>query len=1803
MISAGGRDAIKGLGLGLGLGLGAGTREMVESELEEGEACLFQNHEDYDATVDPDVDLSYIKDFEGGVSAENLGAKYGGYGSFLPTHQRSPVWCHARTPQKNTPRSPNNLQLEGGQGDAVQCPTGTQSLRPVPGSANSLRMAANRGHSSDDGINQEKYTTTTNANTDACISKHESLNKKVTSISDQKTLKFRIKMGPDNLSARKNAAIYSEIGLDVSPSSSLDDSPSESEGISRGPQVSPFESPTIILQIMTNIPLLLSPLPDDILELTLKETRARDSIPGLVHMDDSESLDMPLIECNNNVKGDRKSIGGRKMKSLENCESLMEAKGCTKRNNQSDVGVLSRKEQCTDALTMEELVLKTMKLPLLSSSYSVSDDSVKAMGGPCDSLKEANKVMVREKTFSDQGQKDWVETTSTEVNGFAEKAKGSSGRKVVGDKVSLDEYTLKDNPHGDKNCHSMLVESNVSKVRTASNTEEPPKKAGQRGSLCEQDSMTLPVVTEHQFPGGKKRPKGSNGLKTKKSSDDSSASKNETEDVRVQKYLGKTRETYKDFFGELEDEDRMDSLETPREEKLKESEVAERSAPTTNCGAKERYSGKKVDKPSTAEIYPKTASNVWSTGNENGANVENGNGVPAIIPPVVIEDNWVQCDKCHKWRLLPVGTNPDNLPDNWLCSMLNWLPDMNRCSFSEDETTKALVALYQGPPLDGQSNLQNVPGSVMVGGTMATSHHPDQHQQNNDPHAVPVGKKKFVKEMPNSVNKDSFSQSSYSIKSAVKSKSLNDVNKSPVVSEADVPAEKHKNKQRMMEYNSDRGDMKNMKVKNRRDPDQDCSRPSKKSKVDKQSGTTRKMGGQSSNSTFPTTSVGKNRPRQKDHSSSRDSKSGKERMLVSAENTKDKGQGSMDEGSLDMGNCDSIGSVKKRKLKGNQNVQTYSPGNPRLQDCKTYEHEFSDSRKEKKAKISKSEGKESSVSKGSGRTDKKRSLDGMECSKRDLGSVQATVAATSSSSKVSGSHKTKASFQEVKGSPVESVSSSPIRFSNKDKFTNKEIIGKDDSHDMAVMDSPRRCSDREEDGGSDRPGTGRKDKSFTIAHRSGFQDEGVNHMSDTKLKAQTTSYCTNAGVDIRVPDGIYPGTEQTKPPGEDTVDVCHANISHARKNGIESGLEDNNDNCKAESHADKVKNTSSPSLLKDQSPLHEAKHKDGKIKLQDKSGLKPDQTENIHVGKKDFPGKNESRKKENHLNQGHDFQDVSTDAVCKQERFHAPIQNQLLDCDTERSTKRSLLEKTDQEVHGRGKPLSSLPCEGSQVETLGRCPRPVGLHKGNGDAEVNPSKVDDVSKLQKRQLKKTDHQNGNQQIGSRNPILNGHKSKELDAPSPVRRDSYSHAANSALKEAKISSIWLINSGSTIESTSLYFQAALKFLHGASLLESVNNDNAKHSEMIQSKQIYSSTAKLFCAHEYEKSKDMASAALAYKCMEVAYMRVVYSSNSSANRDRHELQTALLMIPHGNGLLLEYPTDSHPHFDALANKCESPSSSASDVDNVNNSTAADKVTISKSVNSPQVAGNLVISARRPNFVRLLNFAQDVNFAMEATRKSRNAFAAANSSPGVGKNVDGISSIKKALDFSFQDVEGLLHLVRVAVEVINHLDPVLPTGDASTVSIHMLAVHSEMEISVSVRGIPLLSVVYKDKIFTNLKITWRPLEVSSCHAYSELLCYVEFVTSGERKLWILHYCNHALPVGTALSPLVQYPFAERKVKKSQTKVVLYNVGISSRIIFFTHFVVDRDQAENTKEGMYSQKFFKWQAIYCKWIVNSEV
>lgn len=83
------------------------------------------------------------------------------------------------------------------------------------------------------------------------------------------------------------------------------------------------------------------------------------------------------------------------------------------------------------------------------------------------------------------------------------------------------------------------------------------------------------------------------------------------------------------------------------------------------------------------------------------------------------------------------------------------------------------------------------------------------------------------------------------------------------------------------------------------------------------------------------------------------------------------------------------------------------------------------------------------------------------------------------------------------------------------------------------------------------------------------------------------------------------------------------------------------------------------------------------------------------------------------------------------------------------------------------------------------------------------------------------------------------------------------------------------------------------------------------------------------------------------------------------------------------------------------------------------------------------NNLVCHRRTVISRNLHYfhlqAQEVSFAMEASRRSRAAFAAANSKTGDDKCKEGILSVKRALDFNFQDVEGLLRLVRIAMDKI--------------------------------------------------------------------------------------------------------------------------------------------------------------------------
>lgn len=124
------------------------------------------------------------------------------------------------------------VSLQGGQ-NRPSLTSGSHSVRHAS-DPNSARLSSNMPY-------MDNSSTT-------CILEDVNTNRSV-SATDQKMLKLRIKVGSNtSLSAQKNAAIYSGLGL-MSPSSSLEDSPSMSGGLS--PEFhAPDEYPLTLLQVI-----------------------------------------------------------------------------------------------------------------------------------------------------------------------------------------------------------------------------------------------------------------------------------------------------------------------------------------------------------------------------------------------------------------------------------------------------------------------------------------------------------------------------------------------------------------------------------------------------------------------------------------------------------------------------------------------------------------------------------------------------------------------------------------------------------------------------------------------------------------------------------------------------------------------------------------------------------------------------------------------------------------------------------------------------------------------------------------------------------------------------------------------------------------------------------------------------------------------------------------------------------------------------------------------------------------------------------------------------------------------------------------------------------------------------------------------------------------------------------------------------------------------------------------------------------------------------------------------------------------
>ncbi|XP_056170274.1 cysteine-tryptophan domain-containing zinc finger protein 7-like isoform X2 [Syzygium oleosum] len=1658
MITARNRDARKSLALGSF----GGDRKMEDTELEEGEAYSYHdNDRGFDDGTDPDVSLSYIgeklqhvlghfrKDFEGGVSAENLGAKFGGYGSFLPADRRSPVWSHSKSPPRgqnyDTPRSTRASNVEDLHHDSsVSLPT-THTNRDRSVSAVTISHPSRKKTNVENSVKQ-----------DGCmppLRAVEYTDSKSANLSDQKTLKVRIKVGADNLSTQKRAAIYSGLGLDVSPTSSLEDSPSESEGMSHGPHDTSFESPTSILRMMTSYPvhgnLLLSPLADDLVLLTMKEKHLSDHRTGPALSADPASSGMRAngINC---LKDRKKVIGKKKLESLRNTEDLKEEKGG--KDSRSSADTAPKKELDIDMLVCEELVSKTLKLPILSN-IGTPGDMVKSTWGESYGAHEASTVAL-DNILSDQAAEETTQPPFSQELGSLDKPKARGAGKLARDKrgTAIDDIAVHSRKEGisaEENFRESKPDLCILRGKNGSaervvQTDSLCEITAKKGSYMDKDGLTLPSGKDNPPSNGKEKVKvknegaavadaskeslsGSTSVtkNNKSHSTGNSKSRSGREDAKLAKKPGKGRERYKEFFGDIdgEEESQNQLMKMAPEERRKDSSAVEKGISEYDV-KKERLSSKRTDMVSTSEADYNATSHLGS-GSGNNPTVD---AAPSTAAPVLIEENWVGCDKCRKWRLLPFGKNPHDLPEKWVCSMLDWLSGMNRCVVSEEETTRAIYEMFHVPVPDAQKSAPIT--SDVMGINFASYQDSNKNLGSCSPQALSLSsvekKKHGIKKPSFPRNKDGPAQTSDSEKKLIassNSRSLNDVNRTSLENEADVwriskshdlEAEKHSRKHKIRERHSSGGDGNHLKSSRKRETEPDYLNSSKKVKNEGVSHAkedwrsddgsfTRKVG-HSSSSGSPAF-VGKSQQLD-DQTSLKVSKPNTAEIIqVSAKYPRDKVRDSSDSGCFEAGNSNEGElATKKRKKRDIHGSQTGSESLPIMD----YEHHDSelpvreiDREKEKKPKTSRSEGKESDLCKGSSRSDKGGSKMRNQQLEHDLAGVDTDpvkkkakssqpVAATSSSSKVCGSRKSRGSLQDTRGSPAESVSSSPIRSSKSGKLASvtRKLKEKYDSQDATLppIGSPRRCSDVENGG-----------ESYAIrndfsAGNAKIQSLHSPEVTDHKIIKDGVDYGQDTPCPSKKQDSDQWSNER------ENGDLYPASGSHSQKSGRDSSSRVKDKNRSSKYRSDAETTEISFDDCQETVSLKEAKFRDYNIDLQE--------NEHKELKKKDSAGESRgrtSRGSQSNL-RGHEDRDVKLDGGHTQD---VPFNSNW---DEEKSSTGLASYKADQagNLSQRGKPLPVPPSGAGHTEMMRSRSAVVPVPLKGSEAGVAKADAVEGNGASKAQMKmaEAEKENGSQHQSSRHLTSNGNGVRHIDAQSPVRRDLSSQAATKALKEAKDLKHLADRLKSSGERTGLYFQAALKFLHGASLLESSKSDSTKHGEMIQSVQIYGSTAKLceFCAHEYEKSKDMASAALAYKCMEVAYLKVVYSSNSTASRDRLELLPAFKLNP-------------------------------PDVDNVNNSATADKVAQPKGVSSPQVLGNNFISVRtRPNFTRLLNFAQDVNNAMEASRKSRVAFSAAKAAAGDAQSKDGILGIKKALDFNFQDVEGLLGLVRLATEAIS-------------------------------------------------------------------------------------------------------------------------------------------------------------------------
>ncbi|RWW27473.1 hypothetical protein BHE74_00002573 [Ensete ventricosum] len=227
--------------------------------------------------------------------------------------------------------------------------------------------------------------------------------------------------------------------------------------------------------------------------------------------------------------------------------------------------------------------------------------------------------------------------------------------------------------------------------------------------------------------------------------------------------------------------------------------------------------------------------------------------------------------------------------------------------------------------------------------------------------------------------------------------------------------------------------------------------------------------------------------------------------------------------------------------------------------------------------------------------------------KRDIAYAQPPVAANSSSSMVSGSHKSRSNFRETRGSPVESVSSSPLRILGIQKPSCKRTSEQTDyaiNADSSLLESPKRCSDGEVDGGNGHSGKFRKQISI---QQQSFESHRVAGSGTLDSLGETFDYLEKEK--IQLPVGKSEARLHVKNGATDDFSPTELGEQHPYKDDIQDRGKVNKDHLVNESSQQKSSKSSLSS---------KGKHRGSKSDL----GKNKIRVSGPYTGNKDFHSTN-----------------------------------------------------------------------------------------------------------------------------------------------------------------------------------------------------------------------------------------------------------------------------------------------------------------------------------------------------------------------------------------------------------------------------------------------------------------------------------------------------------------------------------------------------------------------------------------------------